>query len=613
MDSKKSINLKELIDIAIASPELGTVNFNALRTILHIFADKLELTDIRLNVDSTFFQDNTSNYNSIAIDSRNQRCIQNESKESFCTSSDKCEENIEKEISNVEDLSDILEKDIDNSLHFQYINKDFKENVVNKVEKATGSNCVPSSSKNTANIISPKKFSKDQKSITKTHNIKKSQQNRGCLEIVRLKGGSDDNKTAPDLSPTDEEAEAQQIDEETLQKINNILEEAVQNITNLQIDNDDLKYSFQNLVSTIGTLKIVFDDFQVEKLKETVEAIQKEFYDFKCNINYQKCKESQPETLGTYQPETTRTFDHINEQLMFLENESDKTVKQIMFVKKDICKLADRIEEIAENSSKRRSSSGLNLAEIHQEISTLRDFIDKTNTGLDRLILDQQSSTRVIKCLAKNAEDLAKNKLDKDEIDELLAEKADYVVLQRKVSTEYVDNFRKNLENQINEVILKLEENISLLNCKIRSINADLEKQKKDQTLAEFKCKTEKDIAALKQKINQISSIKKDIDAAGTKLKCLRNVNCISCNQDAVMKTMEANAIGKLEKQQPNNSISPMVAYELSDLRQNKNKIKNRDKNDNNLEINRYCGGSHTKININDNDSGLQKGFSSSL
>lgn len=434
----------------------------------------------------------------------------------------------------------------------------------------------------------------------------------------REKGGSDENRDIPTVIETEEMEETEenglQMNEEAVLGIKNILDEAIQNINNLKIDNDDLKYSFQNLVSTIGTLKLVFDEFQCEKLKETVEAIQKDFFNFKCNINYQSCKDTQPDTLGTYQPETTRTFDHVNEQIMFLENESDKSIKQIMFLKKDICKLADRVEEIAEISSKRRSSSsGINLADIHEELNTLKDYIGLTNSNMNKISTDQQNATKVIHCLAKSNEELSKKKLDKDEIDELLAEKADYVVLQRKVSTEHVDGFRRNLENQINEVVLKMDENISLLCCKIKSINADLERQKKDQTFADFKCKTEKDLAMLKEKISEISAVKQDVDAAGTKLKCLRNLNCISCNQDAVMKTMEATAIGKLEKQKPNNSISPSIAYELNDLRLSKDKIKNRDKDvDRSLEVNRYCGGSHTKINLKDADSGLKKGFSTS-
>lgn len=597
MDSRTSaINFKKLIDLAIGSPDAGTVNFNALRTILHAFAEVLDLKEINLDVTSSIFRDLS-------------KCVEVSIKK----------DDKERTTSTDELLCDAVENETsDHRIQMQYLQKSSEE----MIEDFVNSDFVNQENFHLFDKLSLKldkireKGGSDRRQQEKQKTFVekkcKPQPTPSNNEIIeRKRGGSDANDD--NSEPKETEDNIPQMNEEAVLGIKSILDEAIENINNLKIDNDDLKYSFQNLVSTIGTLKLVFDEFQCEKLKETVEAIQKDFFEFKCNINYQKCKDHQSE-VGTYQPESTRTFDHVNEQIMFLESESDKTIKQIMFLKKDICKLADRVEEIAENSIKRRSSSsGINLAEIHQEMNTLKDYIGLTNSNLSKISAEQQNTSKVLQCLAKTNAELSKQKLDKDEIDELLAEKADYVVLQRKVSTEHVDGFRRNLENQINDVILKMEDNISLLSCKIKSINADLEKQKRDQSFAEFKCKTEKDLAILKEKINEISAIKKDVEAAGTKLRCLRNVNCISCNQDAVMKTMEANAIGKLEKQKPNNSMSPSIAFELNDLRFSKDKIKNRDKDsDRLLEVNRYCGGSHTKVNMNDTDNGLKRGFSTS-
>lgn len=614
MDSKSSaINLKKLIDLAIGSPDAGTVNFNALHTILHAFAEILGLKEINVDVDSSLFREVASSCVEVSIQKHDN---------GQATSVDQMSSNnIENVTSNrlqPSKLQSDSEEMIENLVNLDFFNQEnltFSDMLPVKVDKVREKGGSDDINQDKKTILVKNKFPLSRKPKQCSHqkyDIELNNQNVRLHTTERQKGGSDDVRDN-ESSNYKEETNNMEMNEDTVLGIKNILDEAIQNINNLKIDNDDLKYSFQNLVSTIGTLKLVFDEFQCEKLKETVEAIQKDFFDFKCNINYQKCKDNQPENLGTYHPQSTKTFDHVNEQIMFLENESDKTIKQVMFLKKDICKLADRIEEIAESSSKRRSSSGINLSEIHQEINTLKDYIGLTNATLSKISSEQQNAAKVIQCLAKTNEDLSKHKLDKDEIDELLAEKADYVVLQRKVSTEYVDGFRKNLENQINEVLLKMEENISLLSCKIKSINADLEKQKKDQTFADFKCKTEKDLAMLKEKLSEISAIKKDVDAAGTKLRCLRNVNCISCNQDAVMKTMEANAIGKLEKQKPSSSISPAIAFELNELRLSKDKIKNKNKdNDKLLEVNRFCGGSHTKINMSDTDNGLKKGFSSS-
>lgn len=46
-----SVPLSQLVDLALGSPEVGAVNFNVLHTLLHAMLEKLNLQDIKADID----------------------------------------------------------------------------------------------------------------------------------------------------------------------------------------------------------------------------------------------------------------------------------------------------------------------------------------------------------------------------------------------------------------------------------------------------------------------------------------------------------------------------------------------------------------------------------
>lgn len=117
----------------------------------------------------------------------------------------------------------------------------------------------------------------------------------------------------------------------------------------------------------------------------------------------------------------------------------------------------------------------------------------------------------------------------------------------------------------------------------------------------------EQNFHALESKIQALAKMKDISEAAGTKSKFLRNVNCISCDNKALMrKEVDASFWPKKTTKPPGKSMGPYLAYELDQLRKQQKCVDTKSKkfleqslvtgrSDKTDELcNRYCGGSHT-------------------
>lgn len=62
-------------------------------------------------------------------------------------------------------------------------------------------------------------------------------------------------------------------------------------------------------------------------------------------------------------------------------------------------------------------------------------------------------------------------------------------------------------------------------------------------------------------------TLKKDQEAAGTKIKLLKHVNCISCDKEVVMRTELDTSLLRPPALPPTRSMGPYLAYELDELR----------------------------------------------
>lgn len=83
-------------------------------------------------------------------------------------------------------------------------------------------------------------------------------------------------------------------------------------------------------------------------------------------------------------------------------------------------------------------------------------------------------------------------------------------------------------------------------------------------------------LRALQDKFKSLTALKREQEAAGTKSKFLRNVNCISCDKDVVMRReMDTSLLPQARTLPPSRNIAPYLAYELDQLRKQQKCVPN--------------------------------------
>lgn len=164
-------------------------------------------------------------------------------------------------------------------------------------------------------------------------------------------------------------------------------------------------------------------------------------------------------------------------------------------------------------------------------------------------------------------------KADKEEIEDALANKADQQHVNRKVSHDQFDAACDDLSRNLEDALLKLTQQEEFWNETLEAIQNEIE-NKLDRTdiqpLHDFvtgKLKT------LHQRLADLAAFKREAEAAGTKTRLLKNVNCVSCDKPAVMlRDARIPSIPEESPLPPNRSMKPYLTYELDNARRQRRK-----------------------------------------
>ncbi|KAJ8957401.1 hypothetical protein NQ318_004881, partial [Aromia moschata] len=227
----------------------------------------------------------------------------------------------------------------------------------------------------------------------------------------------------------------------------------------------------------------------------------------------------------------------------------------------------------------------------------------------EKLMDDRNERQHALDVLTEQVELLKTVKADKEELEDALADKADACMVNRKVSVEQFDATCGDMTRAIEDALAKLEEQHTLWTQALDEIQLNVGNKLDKAELAPMRDFINNKLKHLQDRLKSLASLKKDNEAAGTKSKFLRNVNCISCDKDVVMrKQVDSSLYPKPPALPPTRNMAPYLAYELDQLRKQEKCVPN-SRNLNAFEnavhsaktargpdnlCNRYCGGSHT-------------------
>lgn len=213
-------------------------------------------------------------------------------------------------------------------------------------------------------------------------------------------------------------------------------------------------------------------------------------------------------------------------------------------------------------------TGGQNVAELYSRLMSLQSDLETIQEASQKLVDEKEERQQQMDLLREQLEILKTIKADKEDLREALADKADACAVNRKVSHDEFDTACEDLSKGIEDALTKLTQQEALWQETLESIQSEIGTKLDKMELTPLRDFVTNKLKMLQEKMRALAAMKKDTEAAGTKSKLLRNVNCISCDKDVVMKTeMDPSMMPQPVALPPNRSMGPYLAYELDALR----------------------------------------------
>ncbi|XP_024871437.1 myosin-8-like [Temnothorax curvispinosus] len=304
------------------------------------------------------------------------------------------------------------------------------------------------------------------------------------------------------------------------------------------------------------------------------------------------------------------------EAIKSVETTHDKALidvtQRVVVLETEVGNLLEKVDSMQEVEKTDEVSINKLVAKV-QEIET---DMEKIGQAMDRLLDDKEKQETHISTLLEQIELLKTVKANKEDLEDALADKADAQTVNRKVSHDQFDAACDDLARGLEEAIDKLTKQESIWQQALDEVQNEIAAKMDKVEMMPLKDFVNNKLKSLQEKLKFMIEARREIEAAGTK-KLLRDVQCISCDKDVVMKTDELSRF-RAEPLPCTTSMKPYLTYELDKVRKQQRKlphsrnmiqfeavmqeeIKKMKAKEEMLArtprdhlCNRYCGGSHT-------------------
>ncbi|KAH8333642.1 hypothetical protein KR059_001618 [Drosophila kikkawai] len=170
--------------------------------------------------------------------------------------------------------------------------------------------------------------------------------------------------------------------------------------------------------------------------------------------------------------------------------------------------------------------------------------------------------------MKKTADQLDIVKSDREEMEHLLAEKPNFEQLATKMSLEQHEEFKVRLDMKFCEI-----QNIIGLNEKnvlqiIDNLRITLGIEALELSFKDFREMIERKVHTFADALQKyIEMTNDDCAAAVAKVKVMNDLACLSCDTECVMRTVERSKVPTLPKAKGSNGLGPLITYELGQIR----------------------------------------------
>ncbi|XP_033248625.1 involucrin [Drosophila miranda] len=342
--------------------------------------------------------------------------------------------------------------------------------------------------------------------------------------------------------------------------------EQLNNVTHLLIDrkpNPDRLKLLRHIARQLRVLMRAADDevsiswSSGEAVIEEMEAMEEEMED------EEEGSSSAPTEVE--KPEEEETLD-LEQHLCY---SPDRMLSELLELKSQFCALTNKTNELAAALLKQDAQQLMSsMQELQETVREIKLYIATNREATQNMQIQINANMTQIALLKKSVTHLDEVKIDKTEVELLLAEKVDFDQLATKVSLEQLEEYKARLEKQFCEVrhIISLnEKNVLQI---IDNLRMTLGIDALELGLKDFRELIEKRVAMIAEALQKYMEMTNDdCAAAAGRVKVLQNLACISCDTPCVMRTVERSKIPSLPASKGSTGLGPLVTYELGQIR----------------------------------------------
>lgn len=342
--------------------------------------------------------------------------------------------------------------------------------------------------------------------------------------------------------------------------------EQLNNVTHLVLDrkpDPDRMKLLRNIARQLRVLMRVADD-EVSISWSSGEAVVEELEN---EEEEAEGEESAPEESSTA-TEMAKPEEEL-ELEQHLCYSPERMLRELLELKSEFCSLTNKVNELAAELLKQDAKR---LLEMMQDMQmTVRDVklgAASNNEANQGMLSKLTTALHQISSLKNSVAHLDDIKIDKADVELLLAEKVDFPQLATKVSLEQLEEYKERLEKQFCEVRYIINVNEKNVLQIIDGLRMTLGIDSLELTLKDFREMIEKRVALIAEALHKYMEMTNDdCAAAAGRVKVMQELACISCDTPCVMRTVERSKLPVPASARASTSLGPLVTYELGQIR----------------------------------------------
>ncbi|XP_067671286.1 glutamine-rich protein 2-like [Haliotis asinina] len=606
-----TLPLSKLVDLALGTPEVGAVNFNVLHTLLHAMISKLNITDVKADI--------------------------NESDRDFLSS--------HKPQRVMTALSDIDSGKGEDS-----------EDALSEIRDLSDPDTPASSAKHKLKRSAPYHHLelRVEKLAEQLENLNALPTNSDLFERTKAKG--DGERPIADMWQYMQLKKRVDANEEGVGKLMSLVEDLMKEMQTLRDTNSnlldrinslnidelnkklaDMEKITNDLNDKFSTLPTADDYAQFVTwplLEDALKGVRKDFEELQVPPQERVVIEMSSQTEHRAPSRPTSSHRTPSRPMSGLSTCSSGPTNDLLDVLEKIGKLSsshealtkrvDELEEQLKNKLDKDALEGLNISgdlmeqlnKLKEELDALQSMRDKDSDALNRaqqailqlqaelerlhnitqnIVEENKHRSKQIENLLGYCDTLQDKKADKEYVAMEVDVKADKRQLDNKVNHSLFDNTTGEINKIIKEILDKLDGHESSWKDAYAQLANDVEGKLDRLEIDPLKDWLESRLRALNKKImaNAGNEWSED-DAAGLRKQLLQRFNCLSC--DRPVDLMPTGAVPSLPSQNglpATRSPRPYTTFELDQIRQNAKSFNQQDITDY-YATTRQCGGNHT-------------------